>query len=185
MQESQVRGTEIIPVDFNNYDEAGYVINSWIANTTRNQINSLYKPDKGRNAKVLLANTINFLGEWKHQFNQSVLGRFEITEGQSKPVPMMKNFVSLRSGEVTFPNGFSARWVEIPYQGNEFGMIIILPTQRHQLDTILRSMQASDFSAILNNMDTAYKKLVHLSLPKFSIRSTFSLVNVLLKVNSR
>lgn len=178
-----MRGIEIISVDFNNIEEASYTINAWIANTTRNQINSLFKGDKARGSKLLLANTINFRGKWKHQFNQTVLERFEVTETQFKPVPMMKNFVSLRTGDITFQNGFGARWVEIPYQGNEFAMIIVLPIQRHYLDTILRTMNANDFSAIFTKLDNSYKKLVHLSLPKFTIRSTFSLVNVLLKVN--
>lgn len=169
-------------VNFNNPDESAYYINAWIANTTRNQITSLYRPDRDRAIRLLLANTIFFRGEWKHAFNNTVLERFEVAEGQQKSVLMMKNVMTLRAGDIILQNGFSGRWVEIPYQGNEYAMIVILPVQRHYLDEFIRYMRTSDFNAILSQLDNSYKKLVHLSLPKFSIRSTFSLVNVLVKV---
>lgn len=98
-------------------------------------------------------------------------------------MPMMKKIASLRSGDIILQSGLGARWVELPYQGNEYAMVVLLPQQRHQLDAVLKTMTTSDFSGILNGLDESYKKLVHLSMPKFTIRSTFSLVNVLLNVS--
>lgn len=159
------------------------MINNWISNATKNQISSIYKADSIRNVKLLLANTIYFHGEWKYGFNETITERFETTERLVKNVAMMKNMVTLRAGNIQLPNGFTGQWVELPYQGNDFSMVVILPLQRHHLDSFIQSMRPSDFSDILKQLDSSFKKRVHLSLPKFSVQSTFSMVNVLLKVN--
>lgn len=182
IRESHVRNVEIFPVNFNSVDEAGFIINNWISNATKNQISTLYKADAIRGVKLLLANTIYFRGEWKHAFNETIAAPFETTERLIKSVPTMKNTLTLRSGDIVLRNGFTGRWVEIPYAGNDYSMVVILPLQKHHLDVFIHSMRSSDFIEILKQLDSSYKKLVHLSLPKFSVQSTFSLVNTLLKV---
>lgn len=131
----------------------------------------------------MLTNSIYFNGEWKFGFNEVKTEPFYTTEKLSKNVPMMKNVVSLRAGNIVLRNGFSGQWIELPYRGDEFSMVIIIPSQRHYLDEFIRSMRTNDFNDILKQLNNSYKKLVHLSMPKFSISSSFSLVNVLLKVN--
>lgn len=175
-----------MPVNFDAADEAKYVINNWVANATNNRIREFFKPDDGFNSdtQVILTNSIYFNGEWKFGFNEVKTEPFYTTEKLSKNVPMMKNLVSLRAGTISLRNGFSGQWVELPYRGDEFSMVIIIPTQRHYLDEFIRSMRNNDFSDILKQLSSPYKKLVHLSMPKFTIQSSFSIVNVLLKVNS-
>ena len=132
-----------------------------------------------------MANTIYFRGKWKFFFNDTSYERFESNPRLSKNVVMMKSTASLRSADfVTKQNGLQGRWIEIPYTGNEFSMIVLLPGQRHGLDDLLRSMDASEFSDMFRYLDTSYRKTVHLKLPKFNVQSTYSLVKPLTKVCS-
>lgn len=174
---------DIVPVNFESADETKYVINNWVANATNNRIKELIKDSSySSDTQVILTNSLYFNGEWKYGFNEIKIEPFYTTERLSKNVEMMKNVVSLRSGSVYLKNGFSGQWVEIPYRGDEFSMILIIPTQRHYLDEFIRSMQATEFADIMKQLTSPYKKLVHLSMPKFTVASSFSVVNVLLKV---
>lgn len=180
------RSVDIVPINFESADETKYVINNWVANATQNRIRELIKSSDaiGSDTQVILTNSMYFNGEWKFGFNDIKPEPFFTTEKLSKNVQMMKNLVSLRSGVIQLRNGFSGQWVELPYRGDEFSMVLILPTQRFYLNEFIRAMRSTDFSDILKQLNSSYKKLVHLSLPKFSTSSSFSLVNVLLKVIS-
>lgn len=184
VQAAHERSVDIVPVNFESVDETKFVINNWVANATNNRIKELLKSSDAiaTDTQVILTNSMYFNGEWKFGFNEIKIEPFFPTEKLSKNVPMMKNLVSLRSGIVQLLNGFSGQWVELPYRGDEFSMVLILPTQRHYLNEFIRSMRSSDFRDILKQLNNSYKKLVHLSMPKFSTSSSFSLVNVLLKV---
>lgn len=184
MQEAQNRHIDILPVNFGSADESNYIVNNWVANATKNKIRSIYKPDINRGTRVLLANTIYFNGEWKFGFNEVKSEPFFTTDKLVKNVPMMKSVMSLRSEIITLRTGFTGQWIELPYRGDEFSMVVILPFQRHYLDEFIRSMRTSDFNDILKQLTSSYKKSVHLSMPKFSIESSFSVVNVLLKVKN-
>lgn len=184
-REASNRQIDVVPVNFNVPVESGFIINNWVANATNNLIKNIFKPDANRPVRMLLANTIYFNGEWKYGFSEVKNEPFETTEKLIKNVPMMKNLVSLRSGTIVLRNGFSGTWVELPYRGDEFSMVIITPQQRHYLDEFIRSMRVTDFQDVLKQLTNSYKKLVHLSMPKFSVQSSFSVLNSILKVRSR
>lgn len=183
VQEANARNIGIVPVNFNSPDESNHIVNNWISNATNNKIQNIFKPDALRGIRTLLANTIYFNGEWKYGFSEVRIEPFHINDQSSKSIQMMKNTASLRAGKILLRNGFSGQWVELPYRGDEYSMVLILPQQRYYLDEFIRSMRANDFSEILKNLSSSYKKMVHLSIPKFSAVSSFSVVNVLLKVH--
>lgn len=61
-------------------------------------------------------------------------------------------------------------------------MVLILPEIRHTLDNLIRQLTSEDIANIVAQLEDPYKRLVILKMPKFSIQSSFSLTNVLLKV---
>lgn len=184
ISEAYSREVEIFLVNFNSVEESGYSINNWIANATKNQISSIYNPDPKRSVKLLMVNTIYFRGEWKYGFTETMSDRFETTEKLGKSVPMMRNKALLRAGGLSLRAGATGRWIEMPYLSSNFSMVVILPDQRHQLDALIAAMQPSDFHAIFEQLSHSYKKLVNLTLPKFTAQSTFSMVDVLKKVSA-
>lgn len=94
----------------------------------------------------------------------------------------MKSLNLFRSNSIILRNGLTGLFVEIPYRGDDFSMVIVIPQQRHYLDEFIRSMRNIDFQDILKQLSSSYKKLVHLSMPKFSVSSSFSVLNSILKV---
>lgn len=179
------RNIDLVPVNFASSDEAIYIINNWVANATNNHIKELVISPDGlsSNSKVILTNSIYFNGEWKYGFTEVKTEPFFTTERLSKNVQMMKNLASMRAGTILLRNGFSGQWVELPYRGDDFSMVLITPVQRHYLDDFIHSMRTNEFADVIKQLSSPYKKLVHLSVPKFTIPSSFSVVNALLKVN--
>lgn len=184
MNAAHERNVDLVPVNFVDSEAAKYAINNWVANSTNNHIKELLisADGLGTDSKVILTNSIYFNGEWKYGFTDVKTEPFYTTERLQKNVQMMKNIASLRSGALILRNGFSGQWVELPYRGDDFSMVLILPVQRHYLDDFIRSMSSNEFADVIKQLASPYKKLVHLSLPKFTISSSFSMVNVLLKV---
>lgn len=185
LQESNVRNVEVSTVNFQNIDESSYIINNWISRHTRNRIQQLYKPEAASTTRLLLATAMHFNGEWKFAFNQTVNGRFETTAEFKKPVTMMRAEMTLRAGDLVTRKGFSGRWIELPYAKNDFSMIVILPNQRHYLNELIDALDSSEITKILKQLDSSWKKKVHLDMPKFEVGSTFSFVNTLSKVKRR
>lgn len=178
------RSVDLIPVNFGSPEEAKYAINNWVANATNNHIKELIisADGLGTDSKLILTNSIYFNGEWKYGFNNVKTEPFYTTERLTKNVQMMKNVASLRAGRMILRNGFSGDWVELPYRGDDFSMVLITPVQRHYLDDFIKSMTTDEFADVVKQLASPYKKLVNLSMPKFTIASSFSMVNVLLKV---
>lgn len=61
-------------------------------------------------------------------------------------------------------------------------MVLILPEMRHSLDNLIRQFTTTDLTNIIAQLEDPYKRLVYLKMPKFSIQSSFSVTNVLLKM---
>lgn len=141
IREAHTRDVEIIPVNFNSVEESGFIINNWIANATKNQIASVYRADALRGTRLLLANTIYFRSQWKYVFTDVSNERFETTEKLAKTIPMMRTTLELRAGGITLQDGTTkAQFIELPYDDENFSMILILPEQRHRLDDVIRLM---------------------------------------------
>lgn len=194
----------MIPVNFGNDVESAYTVNSWISNATANHILNIFKPENARGIQVLLANAMYFRGFWRQVFESTERGLFYSTE-PAKIVTYMKKVEMMRSSEFECESGARGIWAEIPYevwkpylicsqralmitflqlilQGNEFSMIVILPAKRNSLEAFIRQMSSKDIKDIMDQLSYGYRRLVHLKMPKFEVQSSFSLVNVLLKV---
>lgn len=61
-------------------------------------------------------------------------------------------------------------------------MIIILPSANLGLETLLRNIAGTDIMHILNQLSYSYRQLVDLRMPKFSIQTSYSLVDTMIKV---
>lgn len=184
VQESSSRGVQIVRVNFDSFEDTSYYINNWIKAATRGRIQNVYRPDAVRGARILLATTMYFSGQWKYAFNDTYVGRFETAPHlQPKGVQMMRSIMTIRSGDLIARDGYNyGRWIELPYAGNEFAMIIVLPNRRHGLEQLIQNLAAYEITNIFKQLESSYKKKVFLEMPKFNIASTFSLVNALNQV---
>jgi serpin B len=162
-------------LDFINETEASRVtINDWVAEQTEGRIEDLIPPGMLTPiARLVLTNAIYFNAAWAEPFNEDATqeGTFYRLDGSQVSVPMMRQGENFRYGE---GDGYQA--VELPYDGNELAMVILLP-ESGQFESFEAALDAERVAGIIDGMD--YRQ-VNLTMPRFEFESSFSLKTVLI-----
>ncbi|XP_058119390.1 serine protease inhibitor 42Dd-like [Anopheles ziemanni] len=171
-------------IDFSNQELAAKQINDWVTQKTRGKINgAVDAASLNPDTKLMLLNALYFNGTWQYRFNKTVNDVFHVGENEQSSVRMMHLTRHLRSGYTRVEkgwdsvNGFS--WVELPYDGDTFSMIILMPKERFQLDRELEKFNEADLAYILSEIAQNYQDEVKLRVPEFKAESTVSLVEPL------
>lgn len=181
-------------VDFTNTAEAAHTINEWANLKTRGNIPEVVTEQSlSPDLSMLLLNAIYFKGTWMYKFNASATvkrGEFKVAPGKSMSAHMMSQSNRLRFGEVNFGEysemDEGLRWVELPYDGDQLSMILLLPKVNHELDKNVQRMNASHVKDIFRVIRRNHNPIkVHLKLPKFAIKNSISLVEPLKKLGVR
>ena len=82
-----------------------------------------------------------------------------------------------RTGGYQYLDGGSFQAIELPYQGNDLSMVILLPKQIDGLAALERSFTAAALSQWMQNFH--FENRVILSLPRFTITQQFELSQTL------
>jgi len=159
-------------VDFGDPQAAAATINAWVSDQTHGKIpNLISKNDIDSLTCLILTNAIYFKGDWASVFNATYThdAFFQQSPTDTTKVRMMwqENYYDYyaQSG----PNGFQA--LDIPYQGNNLDMLVILPTST-TLDAFQSALTPDLFSTITSNLHSAD---VSVSLPQFKLEGSFLL----------
>lgn len=182
---------KMIDIDFSDTAQAARTVNEWANTKTRGNIPQVISeqgisPDMA----MLLVNAIYFKGTWLYKFNETETnrrGQFESMKNKKMSVHMMSQTNKLRFGEINFdiysdPEK-GLRWVELPYDGDELSMIVLLPKMRHQLDEMLSQTNGSHLQEIFRVLRRNHNPIkIHLKMPRFTIQSSVSLVQPLKKL---
>ncbi|MCK4514612.1 MAG: hypothetical protein KAU31_05100, partial [Spirochaetaceae bacterium] len=162
---------EVLPVDYRRKpDTARKEINAWAEEKTNGRIMEIVNWDLHRETHLLLANAIYFKGNWASQFNEAATMTmpFHLSETETIEVPMMMQMGHFRSGHAD-----GAGILELPYDGDELSMIIVLPWEIEGLHSIEERMTADD---LVSWQTVLYEEIVEVYLPRFRITSAFDLV---------
>ncbi|XP_053983003.1 ovalbumin-related protein X [Hylaeus volcanicus] len=163
-------------VNFNDPNEAANAINTWIQENTKDRIKNVVGPsDFDGETPLVLVNAAYFKGQWKQKFNPWMTERltFHVNETAEKDVPTMHMKGTFNYGSIPHLN---AKFIELPYKGDNFSMVIILPNEISGLAEVEKELQNTSVISILNQ---GSKQKVQLYLPKFKIESSIKLNNVL------
>lgn len=156
-------------VDYSPPDKARALINDWVSKQTEERIQDLI-PEGGVNelTRLVLTNAIYFNAAWATQFDVVDTAELPFTrrDGSQVSVPMMSQTESFN---YTTGNGYLA--VELPYDGREMSMVIILPEQA-RLDVYDRPLSAETLEKLLAGLAP---QQVALTMPKFEFDAAFSL----------
>jgi len=171
-----VNDADVIEVDFKQPEAAGRAIHRWATSKTKgglklNPIN--YAPS----TKIALTSAIYFKGKFIYTFLPAKQGVFYSPKGP-RPAQMMNMKKKFRWGKM----GNYAEWVSMPYEGND-ALIIILPNRDTHVDLAIKSMNYRDLKEVMDGIDSENTRAnVNITLPKFKLESTTSLVEPLQKV---
>ncbi|XP_061851385.1 leukocyte elastase inhibitor [Colius striatus] len=182
-------GAELATVDFlQAYDEARKEINQWVKEKTEGKIpNLLSEGSVDSTTRLVLVNAIYFKGSWAEKFEEinTTDMPFWLNKNETKTVKMMYQ-------KSKFPFGYipeaRIRVLELPYNGRELSMIILLPNdieddstglQKLEKQLTLEKLQEWTCPEHLRSID------VHVRLPKFKLEESYSLASDLAAMGSR
>ncbi|NIN63792.1 MAG: serpin family protein [Anaerolineae bacterium] len=171
---AQNYGAGLRVLDFVNEPEDSRVtINDWVSDETEAKIEDVLPPNSITPSSVLvLTNAIYFNAAWLHPFDEEVThdGKFNLLDGDQVTVPMMEQtaYFGYAEGE-----GYQA--VELAYDGQELSMIILLP-EAGRFEEFTSALDSEAAALILTDVTP---QEVHLSMPRFTYESGFSLKETL------
>ena len=156
-------GTAIQPVDTADAANAADAINRWVSDSTRELIPILVRADAVQNQKLVLVNTVYLKADWLVPFLADLTrdDQFTMDDGRSVTMPFMRDHDPIVRRFVRLAD---ADAVELPYQGGELAMWLIVPHESQQLAAVEESL---DPEALTGMGDASQRGLVHLIMPKW------------------
>lgn len=148
-------------------------INDWVSQQTEGRIQDLVPPGAiDQLTRLVLTNAIYFNAAWAEPFDEKLTaeGPFYLLDGTEVRVPMMHQTTHLGYAE-----GAGYQAVEIPYDGRELAMVVIVP-ERGQFEAFEASLDGARLEEILRGL--TYRE-VNLTLPRFRVESSFRLAQAL------
>ncbi|XP_011879335.1 PREDICTED: uncharacterized protein LOC105568344 [Vollenhovia emeryi] len=168
-------GTDIRQLNFNNPTDAAAIINSWVRENTRNNINSIIQPGTlGTDTQMLLTSALYFKGRWLKSFNRDAtrVRCFRVPHSGCQDIPMMENTSKYRYGYIP---SLDADVVEIPYSNGRTSMLVFLPAHEESdpdLQILSKDLSYVPMKTLLTSLNETEMVL---SIPRFSIESKLDL----------
>ncbi|KAG8445209.1 hypothetical protein GDO86_010112 [Hymenochirus boettgeri] len=176
---------EVENVDFSQGSAAANHINLWVENQTNNHIRDLFLSTDFTNlTKLVLVNAVYFKGNWKSQFRPENTRTFSFTKDDESEVqiPMMYQKGEFYYGEFTDGSndaGGVYQVLELPYEGDEISLMIILSRQEVPLATLEPLVKASLIEEWANSVK---KQKVEVYLPRFKVEEVVNLKDILVRL---
>jgi serpin B len=130
----------IKPIDFSNADLAAKLINTWVEDKTNDLIKDILKAsDIDPLTKLALVNAIYFKGTWKYQFKKKQTREqdFMVTRANRVKVPLMS-----QAGKFHYGENKDLQVLELPYDGDDVSMVVILPRKVDGLAALEKKLNA-------------------------------------------
>ncbi|XP_074204091.1 leukocyte elastase inhibitor [Camelus bactrianus] len=172
-------GAELASVDFQQASEdARKAINEWVKGQTEGKIPELLASGVVDSmTKLVLVNAIYFKGNWQEKFATEAThdATFRLNKKDTKTVRMMYQKKKLPLGYI---EDLKCRVLELPYQGGDLSMVILLPDDIEDESTGLRKIEQQLTLEKLRKWTKA-DSLEHLEvsvhLPRFGLEESYDL----------
>lgn len=167
-------GGKASEVEYDNPEEAARIINEWVENQTNNLIKDLVPADAidPTLTKLILTNAIYFKGTWKIQFDEENTTErdFTLSSGEKIQAETMKLINKDDKFNYTHTDEFEI--LEIPYNGEDISMMIILPKEGYNLSDVTDSLNQEEYNSLIDEM---YETKADIYLPKFKFETSYGL----------
>jgi serpin B len=170
-------GGKLTNLDFTGESEKSrQIINKWVEDQTNNKIKDLI-PEGVLSAytRLVLTNAIYFKGTWVKQFDEKDTREddFRMNTGNIVKVPMMR--LSGDDAKFNYAETDEIQIIEMPYNGDELSMLIILP-KKNDLVSVEKSLNQERLSVW---QDMLREQRVDIFIPKFKFESKYFMAEVL------
>jgi serpin B len=154
-------------------EKSRVIINDWVSEETENRIEDLIPQGAiDGTTRLVLTNAIYFNAAWHEPFGESATHDepFYLLNGEMVDVPMMH-----QTAEFGYAAGQGYQAVELPYDGRELSMVILLPDEGG-FGSFEESLDADVVGQAVAKLG---RRKIILTMPKFEFESDFSLSEVL------
>ncbi|MCJ7669109.1 MAG: serpin family protein, partial [Dehalococcoidia bacterium] len=142
-------------------EKSRVAINQWVSNQTEGRIEDLIPQGAiSELTRLVLTNAIYFNAAWEDPFDEKMTadGPFYLLDSGQVIVPMMRQTESFG---YTKGGGYQA--VELPYDGDELSMVILLPASG-DFEAFEKTLEAQQVDAIIDDLQNTQ---VTLTMPQF------------------
>ena len=169
-------GTTVNEVDFYRGDreQIRLDINQWVYEETRNKISELIAPGiLTEDTRLVLVNAIHFFGPCAVEFDKNMTRQdyFTSIHGDRQLTDFM-----FRTDTMSYFANEQMEALEIPYDGDDFSMVIFLPRRGISLPQLEASLTADDYLGALAGMQ---EKEADVIIPKFKAETKTNLEDLL------
>jgi len=154
-------------------EAARQAINGWVSEQTEGRIEDLIPEGAlGELTRLVLTNAIYFNAAWAEPFEEEATqdGDFFPLDGTAVEVPLMRQQTGFG-----YTAGAGYQVIELPYDGHELSMVILLP-DTGAFEAFEAGLDQAQLAAILAEL--SYQQL-DLTMPRFEMTSKFSLTDAL------
>ena len=167
-------GAGVRPADFvGSPEESRTAINDWVAARTEDRIEDLIPPDVIDSlTRMVLTNAVYFNAGWQYPFEErrTRAAPFHLLDGSIVEAPMMRT-----AEELGYASGDGYQAVDLPYDGRELSMTILLPDMG-RFGEFEDRLDAALVGRIVGELSGSF---VDLEMPKFELESQFRLAETM------
>ncbi len=165
----------LIPVDFRKEpDAARQYINHWVEEQTKGRIKDLLKPQHiDARTVLILTNAIYFKALWASPFSAQLTrpGDFQVRAGEKVQAQLMN-----LTGRFRYAEDSTAQALELPYQGGNLSMVVVLPRAGDGLAALEASLSPAKLEGWVNTLS---QRRVQVILPRFKLTAECELKDAL------
>ncbi|MDD5086798.1 MAG: serpin family protein, partial [Candidatus Nanoarchaeia archaeon] len=148
-------------------EKSRLTINNWVEDKTRNKIKDLMPQDAiTYDTRLVLTNAIYFKGDWVLQFDKSKTREADFKVSPEKTVKVDMMSLTGDKAEFNYAETNEMQIIEMPYEGNELSMLVILP--KEDLESIdINNEKLNELKGML------HKTQVDVYMPKFKFETKY------------
>ena len=164
-------------VDFSNAAKTTQQINDQVKKDTKGKITNLFSEDSiDASTQLVFVNALYFKGKWKSEFNKRMTaeGEFYVSADKNVQADLMRTQGQYSVVDI---KNVDARALQLPYKGDRFSMVVILPNDRDGFKKLEQDLSKIDFSKDIQFDKPS--KTYQVTLPKFKIETSMGLVSAL------
>ena len=167
-------------MDFRDRPQAAVArLNQFVRQGTNGRGDPIRHVDVPFDTQLVLANTFYFKGQWASRFSPNLTIPRPFYPTKDRPINVRTMYQ-----EQEYPLAVDADTIilEIPYRGNRFSMIVVLPKPHRDLREIEQGLDAQKWRAWRADM-TPQKLQLH--FPRFAFTSRHELAPILIAMGAR
>ena len=165
---------EIRTADFmTGLEEARLAINAWVSEKTAARIPELLAPGVLKEyTKLVVVNAFSMKAAWLSPFRSDLTQEGDF----STPDKVLKRPLMFKRSKYVYGESKDVQIAELPYVGGDISLFIVLPKKKDGLPEVEKTLTSATLASLLASSSP---RLLELTLPRFRVRSSFSLVEVL------